>query len=406
VDGEGAAGRCGAKRKDDVTDTQKWQLLAAILVLGFVLWLISPVLAPFALSALFAYLGDPLVDRLERWKLSRTAAVTVVFGAMTLVVVGIALLLVPMLERQVSRFIERLPAYFGWFRDTAVPWLVARFGIPADILDFNPGKLTALVQQHWREAGGFATSVLAGVSKSGFAILGWIANVLLVPVVTFYLLRDWDFIVARVRELLPRPVEPLVTRLARESDDVLGAFLRGQLLVMAALATIYSVGLWLVGIDLALLIGMTAGLISFVPYLGGIIGVLAAVIAALVQYHDITHVLLVLAVFGVGQTLEGMVLTPWLVGDRIGLHPVAVIFAVMVGGELFGFLGILLALPVASVVNVVLRHAHERYLASRLYGAPGEAPPPAVAALDEAPATEPAPGERGVAPTPVPPVAP
>jgi len=382
-----------------MTDIQKWQLLAAILVLGFVLWLISPVLAPFALSALFAYLGDPLVDRLERWRMSRTLAVCVVFAAMSVVIAGIALLLVPMLERQVARFIERLPAYFGWFRDTAVPWLVARFGLPADLLDFDPGKITALMQDHWREAGGFATTVLKSVSKSGFAILGWVANVLLVPVVTFYLLRDWDVLVSRVREMLPRPIEPTISTLARESDSVLGAFLRGQLMVMAALATIYSVGLWLVGVDLALLIGMIAGLISFVPYLGGIVGVLAGVIAALVQFHDMTHVLMVLAVFGIGQTLEGMVLTPLLVGDRIGLHPVAVIFAVMVGGELFGFLGILLALPVASVVNVVLRHAHERYLGSGLYGA-GEGLP--VVAID---------GEKiatDVAPTvaPVPPAAP
>ncbi|HET7843963.1 MAG TPA: AI-2E family transporter [Xanthomonadales bacterium] len=385
-----------------MTDTQKWQLLAATLVLGFVLWLISPVLAPFALSALFAYLGDPLVDRLERWKLSRTFSVCVVFAAMTIVVAGIALLLVPMLERQVARFIERLPAYFAWFRDTAVPWLVARFGLPADMLDFDPSQVTTLVQQHWREAGGFATTVLKGVSKSGFAILGWVANVLLVPVVTFYLLRDWDAIVARVRELLPRPVEPTISRLARESDSVLGAFLRGQLLVMIALGTIYSIGLWLVGIDLALLIGMIAGLISFVPYLGGIIGLLAAVIAALVQYHDMAHVLLVLLVFGVGQTLEGMVLTPLLVGDRIGLHPVAVIFAVMVGGELFGFLGILLALPVASVVNVVLRHAHERYLASHLYGRDEGAGAGGKIASDVAPTVAPT---DAVVP-PVPPAAP
>lgn len=387
-----------------MTDIQKWQLLAAIVVLGFVLWLISPVLAPFALSALFAYLGDPLVDRLEKWKLSRTSAVCVVFAIMSLAIATIALLLVPMLEHQVAKFIERLPAYFGWFRDTAAPWLVAKFGLPADILDFDPGKLTALVQQHWREAGGFATTVLSSVSKSGFAILGWVANVLLVPVVTFYLLRDWDFLVARVRELLPRPIEPTVTRLARESDSVLGAFLRGQLTVMLALAAIYTTGLWLVGIDLALLIGMIAGLISFVPYLGGIIGVLAGVIAAFVQYHDVMHVVLVLVVFGVGQTLEGMVLTPLLVGDRIGLHPVAVIFAVMVGGELFGFLGILLALPVASVINVVLRHAHERYLASQLYGRDeASSPDGEQIAADAAPTVAPT-----VAPAaaPVPPAAP
>ena len=172
---------------------------------------------------------------------------------------------------------------------------------------------------------------------------------------------------------------------------------------MLALAAIYTTGLWLVGIDLALLIGMIAGLISFVPYLGGIIGVLAAVIAALVQYHDVMHVVLVLVVFGVGQTLEGMVLTPLLVGDRIGLHPVAVIFAVMVGGELFGFLGILMALPVASVINVVLRHAHERYLASQLYGREEGATMGEKIATEVAPTVPPV---VATAPAPVPPAAP
>jgi len=190
-------------------------------------------------------------------------------------------------------------------------------------------------------------------------------------------------LVERIRRLLPRPVEPTVSQLARESDLVLGGFLRGQLSVMVALGLIYTLGLWAVGIDLALLIGMTAGLISFVPYLGTIVGMVAAVIAAVVQYQDFLHVALVLGVFGIGQLLEGFVLTPWLVGDRIGLHPVAVIFAVLAGGQLFGFLGILLALPVASIVMVLLRYAHHRYVGSGLYGAAMAEPVVAV----EVPAT-------------------
>jgi predicted PurR-regulated permease PerM len=157
---------------------------------------------------------------------------------------------------------------------------------------------------------------------------------------------------------------------------------------MLALGTIYSVGLWLVGIDLALLIGMLAGLVSFVPYLGVFVGVVASVIAALVQHGDWVHVALVIGIFAIGQTLEGFVLTPWLVGDRIGLHPVAVIFAIMAGGQLFGFLGILLALPVAAVAMVVLRYAHERYTASRLYGAGAERGPDAAAPVARAPASE------------------
>jgi predicted PurR-regulated permease PerM len=214
--------------------------------------------------------------------------------------------------------------------------------------------------------------VLASVSQSGLAVIGWIMNLLLIPVVTFYFLRDWDGMIVRVRELLPRNIEPRVMELARQSDEVLSAFLRGQLAVMLALGLIYSIGLWLAGLKLAFLIGMSAGLLSFVPYLGGVLGVGGAVIAALVEHRDLIHVVYVLIVFGFGQTMEGFVLTPWLVGDRIGLHPVAVIFAILAGGQLFGFLGVLLALPATAVLMVILRHVHERYVQSELYreGAP------------------------------------
>jgi predicted PurR-regulated permease PerM len=181
---------------------------------------------------------------------------------------------------------------------------------------------------------------------------------------------------ARLRELLPRPLEPTISAFARESDEVLAAFLRGQLSVMIALGAVYTAGLMLVGLDLAVLIGLLAGLVSFVPYLGIIVGGGAALIAAAVQFQDWFHPAMVLLVFVVGQALEGFVLTPWLVGDRVGLHPVAVIFAILAGGQLFGFLGVLLALPVAAVLMVALRHAHGRYLASALYGAPAASAAP------------------------------
>jgi predicted PurR-regulated permease PerM len=206
------------------------------------------------------------------------------------------------------------------------------------------------------------------MTQSGVALLAWLANLVLVPVVTFYLLRDWDVLVARIHELIPRQQEPTVAKLARASDEVLGQFLRGQLTVMVALGVIYTTGLWLIGLDLALLVGMIAGLVSFVPYLGTIVGILLAGVAALMQFGDAMHLLYVAIVFAVGQSLEGMILTPLLVGDKIGLHPVAVIFAVMAGGQLFGFVGVLIALPVAAVVVVILRHMREVYTASELYG--------------------------------------
>lgn len=347
----------------------RWQWLILIGIVGFVIWLLKPVLAPFVLAALFAYLGDPIADRLEK-RMPRAAAVSLVFLVMIIVFVAILLVLVPFIERQISNFLAQLPTWIEWFQTRAAPWLEEHFGVSTDVLDTQ--KLIGVLQDNWREAGGFATTVVAKVSKSGLTIVGWALNIVMIPVVAFYLLRDWDIMVARIHALVPRSIEPVVTRLARESDEVLGAFLRGQLSVMVVLGIIYGVGLWIAGISVGPLIGMIAGLISFVPYLGAITGVLMGLIAAIVQYQDWQHVAYVAIVFAIGQTLEGYVLVPRLVGEKIGLHPVAVIFAVLAGGELFGFVGVLLALPVASVVMVLLRYAHERYTASELYRASDE----------------------------------
>lgn len=347
-------------------DTRRWQMVALVALFGYLLWLLAPVLTPFVIAALLAWLGDPLVDRIERAGRSRTIGVLLVFTLMLLMIALILILLIPMLEREIGRLFTSLPAYRDWFMQKVVPWIEQKTRI--EVRDYiDPAYLIEMIKQYWQEAGGVAANVLGTVSRSGFAVLAWLANIVLVPIVTFYFLRDWDLMVEQVRRLLPRDVEPTVVKLARESDAVLGGFLRGQLSVMVALGTIYAVGLWLVGIDLAFLIGLVAGLISFVPYLGTFVGMAMAVIAALVQHGDWLHVALVLTVFGAGQMLEGYVLTPKLVGDRIGLPPVAVIFAVMAGGQLFGFLGVLLALPVAAVTMVLLRYLHERYTASELY---------------------------------------
>lgn len=346
--------------------TRDWQLAAlGVLVLGLIYWL-RPVLTPFAVAALIAYMGDPIVDRLVRWKLSRSAGVAIVFASIVLSAALVLLVLVPVLHHQISHFFERLPDYIAWIRDVAVPWIAAKLGMdPNEVLDSN--ALVEMARSHWKEAGGFAAGLIATVSRSGFTFVAHAAELLVIPVVAFYLMRDWPELLGRSHELLPRSVAPTIERLAREADDVLGAFLRGQMAMMLVLGVFYSLGLWVVGIDLAVLIGMSAGLISFIPYLGAISGVAAGVIAAFVQYHDLMHVALVLGVFWIGHMLEAWVLAPNLVGDRIGLHPVAVIFAVLCGGHLYGFLGILLALPVAAVAMVLLRHAHERYLASSLY---------------------------------------
>lgn len=356
-----------------MTTTERWRWLALVLVGGGgLIYLLAPALTPFAIAALFAYLWDPVVDRLERLGLSRNFSVCLVFLLIGMAVVTIVLLVIPFTERQIAKLLDQLPRWLAWIQAEAQPWLEQRFGVTLDFAD--PTKLIEMVKAHWREAGGIATRILAKVSASGLTVLGWIAQLVLIPVVTFYLLRDWDLLVARINVLLPRRLEPTISRLARESDEVLGAFLRGQLSVMLSLGTLYAIGLWLVGIDVGPLIGMIAGLISFVPYLGAIVGLGMALIAAVVQYQDWAHVFMVFAVFGVGQTIEGYVLVPRLVGDKIGMHPVAVIFAILAGGELFGFLGVLLALPAAAVAMVVLRYLHEKYTESNLYQPAGPAP--------------------------------
>ncbi|TAN08959.1 MAG: AI-2E family transporter [Rhodanobacteraceae bacterium] len=348
-----------------MSSVQRWQWLVIVAVVGWLVWVLSPILMPFVLAAVFAYLGDPLVDRLERWHLGRGLAASLVFLLMLLAVALAVVLLVPLIQRQIARLVAALPAYAAWVTHNAIPWLEQRLNIPAS--EFDPAAVLARVRGHLGAAGGIAATVLGYATRSGLALIGWGVSVVLVPVVTFYLLRDWDKLIAHVDALLPRDAQPTIRRLARETDSVLGAFVRGQLLVMVGLGIFYAVALKLVGLDVGPLIGMIAGLVSFVPYLGFIVGIVASVIAVLMQYHDALHLVLVLAVFGIGSLLESYVLVPKLVGDRIGLHPVAVIFAVLAFGELFGFVGILLALPMAAVVLVLLRFLRERYQASPLY---------------------------------------
>lgn len=346
--------------------SRRWQWLVILVVFIVALWLLAPVLMPFAVAAMLAYLGDPLADRLERLKLGRTVAVSIVFVFMLLVLAGALLLLVPLIQHQIVHFIDSLPRYVHWARDTAWPWLQHHLHLEAS--SFDADSIVATLKSHVGSVSGIAAATLAKVSHSGLGIVLWLTNLVLIPVVTFYLLRDWDILIARIDAMLPRRQQPTIARLARDSDQVLGAFVRGQLLVMVALGLLYGIGLTLIGLSVGPLIGMIAGLLSFVPYLGFIVGLAAALIAALVQYGDWLHIVLVLVVFAIGQMMEGYVLVPKLVGDKIGLHPVAVIFAVLAGGYLFGFLGILLALPAAAVIMVLLRHGYASYRQSDLYG--------------------------------------
>lgn len=351
----------------NMTETRRLLWIAGILLVGWLVYLLSPILLPFLAGALLAYLGNPLVTRLMRLGMKRPMAVSLVFGLIALVTILTLVLVLPVLWHQVLYLEDKLPMLLKWVQRNAIPWIERHFRV--DVPRLNMDLVMSWVSSSIvGEEGATAKEVLSHVARSGLSLMALAGSLALVPVVTFYLMLDWEVLLARLREMIPRIYEPKVVTIVQECDDVLAAFLRGQLLVMIALGLIYAIGLSVVGLKTGLVIGLVAGLGSIIPYFGFTIGIVAATLAAFFQFQDWFHIGLVWAVFGVGQVLEGWLLTPYLVGDRIGLHPVAVIFAILAGGQLFGFFGMLVALPGAAIVMVFLRHARRRYLASSLYG--------------------------------------
>jgi predicted PurR-regulated permease PerM len=345
----------------------RWLILTAIFV--FLIYLLLPVLTPFLIAAILAYICDPLVDKLSQWslgklKLGRTLATVIMMLAIFGGIFLLFLILIPLLQKESSLIAERLPAFVGRLRDTIEPWLHTKFGIHFDV---DSVQIQEIITKNWKTAGGLFGDVLKSAGSHGMALIGIIANILLLPVVLFYLLRDWDGFVSSMGELVPREWHDKTVSIAKEIDQVLAEFLRGQLTVMLAMSAFYALGLWLAGLDMALPIGLIAGLLGFVPYLGIALGLALALLVAALQFTSFGQVVPVLLVFGIGQVLEGMVLTPKLVGDRIGLHPVIVIFALLAGGQLFGFAGVLLALPVSAAIAVGLRHTKDNYLGSDAY---------------------------------------
>jgi predicted PurR-regulated permease PerM len=351
----------------DEIPINRWPLVFAVFALaGLMFYLLQPILLPFVLGALIGYLGDPLVDRVEARGGRRTVGVVLVFLVFTGILVLGLLVAIPMLLQQLDDFIDTIPRVYSWLRDVALPWLESR--TPTSGLTLPQIDWSAELLSNWQSLGKATAQTLSRITGSSVNLLLGLANAALVPVVAFYLMRDWDAIIERALGLLPRDWQRGTRHMMGEADEVVGAFLRGQFIVMCALGVLYTTGLWLVGVQLALLLGLIAGLASIVPYLGFIVGISASLVAAYMQFHDWVPLLWVCAVFGFGQLVESMVLTPVLVGDRIGLHPVAVIFALMAGGQLAGFVGVVVALPVAAVIMVFARHAVRHYRDSELYG--------------------------------------
>ena len=337
-----------------------------LLALGAALlvYLLRPILSPFLFAAIIAYMCDPLVDRLETHKLSRTVATVLVLILVICVAALLVLIMLPLLQREIALLAQRTPDYLATFNDRLIPWLNARFGIA---LPVDGASLKATLAGHMQSAEGLAAKLFSSLKIGGLAIIGFLVNLLLLPVVLFYLLRDWDLLVAKIDQMIPRRWHHQIRALAVEIDAVLGQFLRGQISIMLIMSAYYSTGLWISGLDVALPIGMLTGMLGFVPYLGMITGLILATFAGLMQFTDWPGLIGVWIVFAVGQGFEAGVLTPWLMGERIGLHPVVVIFALLAFGQVFGFVGILLALPASAALLVWLRHLRRRYLDSRIY---------------------------------------
>src|SRR5574340_781266 len=354
-----------------------WLAFAALLVAGWLIYLLGPILTPFLAGALLAYIFDPLVDRLETRGLSRTVGTVIVIILAGLALLGLLLVALPLFQGQFAELAQRVPAGFDLLQTRFLPWLAQTFGIA---IDFNLAALKAWLTEKATQNG---AAWLPALQTGARAIVGILANLLLIPVVMFYLLRDWDVMVARVAALTPRAWMGAVTRVARAMDAVVGEFLRGQVAVMAALSLYYVAALWLAGLDYALPIGLLTGVLSFVPFLGFGLGMILALLVALLQFSDWSGVTWVAGIYLAGQTLESYVFTPRLVGERVGLHPVAVIFALAAFGQLFGFVGVLLAVPLAAVLLVALRELRGVYLASAFYrgGYNAGSPAPAASAM-------------------------
>ena len=296
-----------------MADTRRWYWLGGVILLCVFVWLLHPILTPFLVALLLAYLFDPLVDRLEKAGLSRTWGVIAVFALFTLIFTTLLLVLVPMLAKQLFRLYELTPQILDWLQHSALPWAQSKFGLSDGFWKFD--KLKAAISEHMGQTTDIVGVVLSQATASGLALIALLANLVLIPAALLGLRLPWR------------------------------ALLRPGLRDM--------------------LVGTGA---AIVPYMGFVIGIGAALVAGLFQFGgDLYPMVGIVAVFMVGQALEGMVLTPLLVGDRIGLHPVAVIFAILAGGELFGFTGVLLALPVAAVIMVLVRHVHDLYKDSDMY---------------------------------------
>jgi len=349
-----------------VTSEQKqtllWLIAGALLVAMLVL--LGPVLTPFVAAAILSYVLNPGVDWLAARRLPRVVAVLIMMSVLVLLLLALVLVVLPTLRSELPLLQDRLPNLLDKIDSVLRPWL-HQFGVnihldSAGIKDMLAKKLATGSSE-------IGPAILASLKVGGTAVLGWIATLFLVPIVLFYLLMDWHTLLERIAHTIPRRWVGQVTSMAQETDFLLAQYLRGQLLVMGLLALFYTTALTLAGFDAALPVGLITGLLVFIPYIGYGLGLLLAVVAAILQFEGGQGLGWVAIIYGLGQFIESFYLTPRLVGERIGLHPLTVIFALLAFGQLFGFVGILLALPASAILSVVFGHVRRHYLNSRFY---------------------------------------
>ncbi len=346
----------------DRLQTAAWAAVGIALLALF--YALSPILGPFAVAAVFAYIFAPAVRWLVGHRVPRPLAVLAVILGSGSILVILLLVLAPTVYREAIDLFGRLPELAEHINTRVAPWIEERLDID---LRLDAESARAWIAEHWGAARDLVPIVFGRLRQGGLAVIEFLANLLLVPIVMFYLLQDGPHIVSRLRRMVPRPMLPRTLRIVHDIDSVLSEFLRGQLSVMALLAIFYSVGLWLAGVKFALPVGVLTGLLAFIPFVGFGAGLVMAILAALLQAEGWAPLIGVGVVYSLGQLIESYLLTPYLVGERIGLHPLAVIFALMAFGQLFGFVGVLVALPASAAILVGLRELRTAWLASRIY---------------------------------------
>jgi predicted PurR-regulated permease PerM len=345
--------------------------IAVWLAFIFLLFTLGPVLTPFLAAAIIAYVLNPGVDRLDhlrlgRFDVPRALAVVIVMLLFFAALAALVLIVLPVLQKEIPLLQAQIPAFLARLNDLIGPRL-QEMGVKIRLDSTGVKKLVS--EQMASSGDAIWSAVLASARIGGTAVLGWIATLVLIPVVLFYMLLDWHPMLARVAGAVPRRFIGRTLAMADEVDTLLAQYLRGQLLVMLVLAVYYSVGLSVAGFEVALPVGIITGLLVFIPYLGFGLGLVLALIAAVLQFNDWSGLIAVAAIYGVGQVFEGFFLTPRLVGERIGLNPLAVIFALLAFGQLFGFVGVLLALPASAILMVAFKHLRRHYLSSSFYNA-------------------------------------